>query len=773
MAPTNILDELSPRQREAVQHENGPLLIVAGPGSGKTRVMAHRVAYLITERDVAPWRILAVTFTNKAARELRKRCNSLVPESADSLQVRTFHSFCAQVLRMFPESAGLEPGYSIYDEDDQARTVRRVLDDLEIDQKQFPPRALMAAISDSKNRMIGPDAFASTTESYREEVAARVYERYEAALQSANSVDFDDLLLKVFLMLEGNADLREQHQDRYEYLLVDEFQDTNPLQFHIARLLSGGHRNICVVGDPDQSIYSWRNADPSNLVDFRSTYADATVVTLDQSYRSTQLILEAADSVIANNETRLEKHLWTDNDRGRPVALTEAYDESEEARIVLDEVEKLSNTEGVPRGEMAVMYRINAQSRAMEVACNRRGLPYRLVGGVKFYQRKEIRDTLSFLRLVNNPADDAALERIINVPARGISQRSMLELRRVAQAWEVPLLDVVFSLEDDEGAAADSDVGAYDVELNTRARKAVIRFAGLIKRLIEQSLTLQPPELIDLALERSGYARWVLQDKERGDERMENLKELRGSSEQFAVERSSAAGADPRELLGDFLQNVALVSDVDALEDADGRGDAITLITLHQAKGLEFDAVFMLGLEEGLLPHSRSIEDPAQLEEERRLCYVGMTRARKYLYMLRAFRRNFRGSTVAGIASRFLDELPESLVTRSRVRGMRSSSDVTERLRARDVATIPASKAAAGPRIMFQPGDRVRHDHFGEGVVVSARDQRGDTEVTVAFEGQGVKRLMLNFAPLTKVSARRPDDQLAPPEAVDSLFEQF
>ena len=696
MATTNILDELSPRQREAVQHENGPLLIVAGPGSGKTRVMAHRVAYLITERDVAPWRILAVTFTNKAARELRERCNSLVPESADALQVRTFHSFCAQVLRMFPESAGLEPGYSIYDDDDQARTIRRVLDELEIDQKQFPPRALMAAISDSKNRMIGPDAFASTTESYREEVAARVYERYEAALKAANSVDFDDLLLKVFRMLEGNADLREQYQDRYEYLLVDEFQDTNPLQFHIARLLSGGHRNICVVGDPDQSIYSWRNADPSNLVDFQSTYADATVVTLDQSYRSTQLILEAADAVIANNETRLEKHLWTDNDRGRPVALAEAYDENEEARIVLDEVEKLFDKEDVPRGEMAVMYRINAQSRAMEVACNRRGLPYRLVGGVKFYQRKEIRDTLSFLRVVNNPADDAALERIINVPARGISQRTWLELRRVAQANGVPVLDVVFSLGGDAEAAPDDGNGSYTVELNTRARNAVIRFAGLIKRLIEQSLTLQPPDLIDLALERSGYARWVLEDKERGDERMENLKELRGSSEQFAVERSSAAGADPRELLGDFLQNVALVSDVDALEDADGRGDAITLITLHQAKGLEFDAVFMLGLEEGLLPHSRSIEDPAQLEEERRLCYVGMTRARKYLYMLRAFRRNFRGTSVAGIASRFLDELPESLVTRSRVRGMRSSSDVTERLRARDVATIPAPKAAAG-----------------------------------------------------------------------------
>ena len=773
MASTDVLQGLSPRQREAVQHENGPLLIVAGPGSGKTRVMAHRVAYLIEERDVAPWRILAVTFTNKAARELRDRCDSLVPESADALQVRTFHSFCAQVLRTFPESAGLEPGYSIYDEDDQARTVRRVLEELGEDPKQFPPRALLSAISNAKNRMVGPEAFASSTQSYRQEVAARVYEQYEMALKSANSVDFDDLLLKVFLVLEGNPDLRAQYQDRYEYLLVDEFQDTNPLQFHIARLLSGSHRNICVVGDPDQSIYSWRNADPTNLVDFQSTYPDATVVTLEQNYRSTELIIKAADSVIAHNETRLEKESWTENERGRPVAVAEAYDENEEARLVLDEVAKLSDTEDVPRGEMAVMYRINAQSRAMEVACNRRGMPYRLVGGVKFYQRKEIRDTLSFLRLVHNPADDAALERIINVPARGISERTMVELRRVALANGVPLLDVVFSLDGDAEAAPDNGGGGYDVELNTRARNSVVRFAGLIKRLIEQSMSLQPPELIDLALERSGYLRWVKEDKERGDERMENLKELRGSSEQFAVERSTAAGADARELLGDFLQNVALVSDVDALDDANGRGDAITLITLHQAKGLEFDAVFMLGMEEGLLPHSRSMEDPAQLEEERRLCYVGMTRARKHLYMLRSFRRNLRGSNVAGIASRFLAELPESVVTRSRVRGMRSSPDVTERLRAREVAAMPAPRVEARARIKYQPGDRVSHEHFGEGVVVSAREQRGDTEVTVAFEGKGVKRLMLNFAPLTKVSARESEESGAVAEVGDSVFEGF
>ena len=776
MAPINILDGLSPRQREAVQHENGPLLIVAGPGSGKTRVMAHRVAHLITERDVAPWRILAVTFTNKAARELRERCNSLVPESADALQVRTFHSFCAQVLRMFPESAGLEPGYSIYDADDQARTVRRVLIELKIDPKLFPPREMLGAISTAKNEIVSPAAFASSTETYREEVAARVYEQYEAALKSANSVDFDDLLLKVLLMLEANADLREQYQDRYEFLLVDEFQDTNPLQFRIARMLSGKHRNICVVGDPDQSIYSWRHADPSNLVDFKSTYADATVVTLDQSYRSTQLILEAADSVIANNETRLEKHLWTDNDRGRPVTVAEAFDEKEEARFVLDEAGKLSNFEGVPRSEIAVMYRVNAQSRAVEEACNKRGLPYRLVGGVKFYQRKEIRDTLSFLRLVNNPADDAALERIINVPARGISQRTQSELRRVAQANGVPVLDVVFSLESDsKSAPVNSDI-SYEVELNTRARNAVVRFAGVIKRLIEQSITLQPPDLIDLTLEYSGYARWILEDEERGDERMENLEEFRGYSEQFSVERSSGEDADARELLGDFLQNVALVSEVDALEEADGRSDAITLITLHQAKGLEFDAVFILGLEEGLLPLFRSKDDPAQLaarlEEERRLCYVGMTRARKFLYMVNASSRSLWGHSSGGYQSRFLKELPESLVTRTRIRGMRSTADVTERLRAKEVAAIPAPRVAARPRTEFQPGDRVRHDHFGEGVVVSARDQRGDTEVTVAFEGQGVKRLMLNFAPLTNVSAERAADQAAPPGTVDSLFEQ-
>ena len=775
MASTDILNGLSPRQREAVQHENGPLLIVAGPGSGKTRVMAHRVAYLIKERDVAPWRILAVTFTNKAARELRDRCDSLVPESADALQVRTFHSFCAQVLRTFPESAGLEPGYSIYDEDDQARTVRRVLDELGEDPKQFPPRALLGAISNAKNRIVGPEAFASSTQSYRQEVAARVYEQYEAALQSANSVDFDDLLLKVFLVLEGNLDLRAQYQDRYEYLLVDEFQDTNPLQFHIARLLSGAHRNICVVGDPDQSIYSWRNADPTNLVDFQSTYPNATVITLEQNYRSTELIIKAADSVIAHNETRLEKESWTENERGRPVAVAEAYNEEEEARLVLDEVAKLSDTEDVSRGEMAVMYRINAQSRAMEVACNRRGMPYRLVGGVKFYQRREIRDTLSFLRLVHNPADDAALERIINVPARGISERTMVELRRVAQAHGVPLLDVVFTLDGDAEAAPDNGNGGYEVELNTRARNSVIRFAGLIKRLMEQSMSLQPPELIDLALDRSGYARWVKEDKERGDERMENLKELRGSSEQFAVERSTAAGADARELLGDFLQNVALVSDVDALDDANGRGDAITLITLHQAKGLEFDAVFMLGMEEGLLPHARSMEDPdpAKLEEERRLCYVGMTRARKRLYMFYSFQRSIHGRPQPRIRSRFLDELPESVVTRSRVRGMRSSPDVTERLRAREVAAMPAPRVEARPRTEYQPGDRVRHEHFGEGVVVSAREQRGDTEVTVAFEGQGVKWLMLNFAPLTKVSAREPEERGAAAEVGDSVFEGF
>ena len=744
----SLLTGLSDRQKEAASYVGGPLLIVAGPGSGKTRVMAHRLAYLTGACGVAPYRILAVTFTNKAARELRDRCQRLVPSAADQLRVFTFHSFCALMLRFDGEYVGLKPGFTIYDDDDQSRVIRRILQEMDIDPKQFPVGQLRAIISSSKNKMVLPAEYLQSAETYREEVAGRVYEKYQEALSRANAADFDDLLLKVFQLLESQPEILLKYQRRYEHILVDEFQDTNPLQFNIARMLAAKHRNICVVGDPDQSIYSWRHADPTNLTDFRATFPEAKIVTLDQSYRSTQVILEAADAVIANNEGRMEKSLWTENPRGDRVTVAEVYDEEGEARAVINEVERLVKQHHITRDQIAVMYRINAQSRSLEVACNRAGLPYRLVGGVKFYERREVKDIISFLRLVSNPADDAALERVINTPARGISDRSLAELRRAAAANQAPLLDAVLSVQDENNPLG--------VTLSKRAANSVSAFADLFARLVEQSLVLQPQELIDLAMERSGYVRMLQEDKETGEERMENLRELRGSAEQYS-------SGEPREQLSEFLENVALVSDVDGVrtgnpfqrDQQEERTDAITLITLHQAKGLEYEAVFMVGMEEGLLPHSRSADDPVQMEEERRLCYVGMTRAKRWLYMLHTFQRRFRGSLSPSMPSRFLMELPEPLVNAQTVRSRASQTETrTDPLWARRAAAVPAAvRSASQPKLEFSAGDRVRHSHFGEGVVVSVKAVPGDVEATVAFSGNGVKRLMLGFAKLERSGA--------------------
>ncbi|MQF80994.1 MAG: hypothetical protein FI735_02645 [SAR202 cluster bacterium] len=761
----NLLFGLSDRQRDAVTHTDGPLLIIAGPGSGKTRVMAHRVAYLIGVTGVSPWKILGVTFTNKAARELLERCERLVGLGSNELQVRTFHGFCARVLRSDGENVGLQSDFTIYDSDDQARVIRRILEDIDIDPKQFPPRSVLGVISDAKNNLQSPEQLSKRTETYRDEVMSRIYEAYEAALHRANAVDFDDLLSKTYTLLEGHPEILEKYQQRYEYLLVDEFQDTNPLQFQVARLLALKSRNICVVGDPDQSIYSWRHADPSNLTDFQSTFNETKIVTLDQSYRSTQIILEAADSVIGNNDERMEKNLWTENDRGSRITVAEAYNEEEEARLVLQATVELQEKHGIDRNEIAVMYRVNAQSRAFEVTCNREGIPYRLVGGVKFYDRKEVKDILAFLSLIANPAADAALERVINVPARGISAKSLTELRRVALVNNVPILDVILDISRVKGG--DEEPAAYGCTLATRALNSIATFGDLITRLIEQSMALDTTELIDLVVERTGYGAMLREDKERGEERMENLQELRASAEQFS-------GSDERGQLTDFLENVALVSDVDGLQGGDDSeidADAITLITLHQAKGLEYDAVFLVGLEDGMLPHSRSLEDPAQLEEERRLLYVGMTRARKRLYMFRAFQRRFHGQSGSQTASRFLLEIPESLVT---IRDIRGHSRVADRIPdpmwTKRAASTPAPRLATRSADEFAPGERVKHDVFGEGVVVSSSGSGSDTQVTVAFVGEGVKRLMLSFAPIERIVDASPDSNEDEPIIQDPDF---
>jgi DNA helicase-2/ATP-dependent DNA helicase PcrA len=759
----DIFSELSGRQKEAVQHAEGPLLIVAGPGSGKTRVMAHRIAYLTSVQGIAPWRILAVTFTNKSARELRERAEGLVGGANTGLQVRTFHSFCAFVLRQDGGQIGLDPAFSIYDGDDQQKLVRNILEELELDPKKFAPRAILSGISDAKNKMIDDSRLSKLSKSYFEEVVARVYTRYTEQLATANAVDFDDLLLRAHNLLEDHPVVLEKYQERYRHVLVDEFQDTNAIQFSLARLLAAKHKNICVVGDPDQSIYSWRHADIRNLTDFQTVYPDAVTVTLDQSYRSTQTILEAASGVIANNDERLKKNLWTENDKGSPVTVGEAYDEDEEARVVLQEIKRLVDEDDFNRQEIAVMYRTNAQSRAMEAACNRHGVAYQLVGGTKFYERKEIRDTVAYLRLTVNPSDDAALERIINVPARGISPHSVDAIRSVAHSRSTSMLNVILQVDDEE-------VGLFE-QLNPRAVKSVRAFADLIERLIEQSIILSAVELLDLTLERSGYKRLVQEDKERGEERWDNILELRGSASNFE-------GPEPRERLIEFLENVALVSDIDSLDEDE---DAITLITLHQAKGLEYDAVFMIGMEEGLLPHSRSFESGADIEEERRLCYVGMTRARKRLYMFHAFQRGFRGSRGAMMPSRFLDEIPLACVetvsirrNSNTVRKVTPTRNVTGRSVSRGYDPTAGKRRAAtvlevraAQRGDYRVADRVFHETFGDGIVIEAIETGGDTEVTVAFgNGNGLKKLMAAFSGLKKVEpgdstkAKREDPEL-------------
>tara|TARA_B100000029_G_scaffold165536_1_gene161699 strand:- start:24392 stop:26710 length:2319 start_codon:yes stop_codon:yes gene_type:complete len=748
----NLLSGLSERQRDAVTHIDGPLLIIAGPGSGKTRVMAHRVAYLIGVTGISPWKILAVTFTNKAARELLERCERLLGLGSSELQVRTFHGFCARVLRSDGENVGLKSDFTIYDSDDQARVIRRILEDIDIDPKQFPPRSVLSVISDAKNNLQNPEQLSKRIETYRDEVISRIYERYDGALRRENAVDFDDLLSKTYELLEGYPEILEKYQQRYEHLLVDEFQDTNPLQFQVARLLAIKSRNICVVGDPDQSIYSWRHADPSNLTDFQSSFGETKIVTLDQSYRSTQIILEAADSVIHNNDDRMQKNLWTENARGARITVAEAYNEEEEAHLVLQATVELQEKHGIGRNEIAVMYRVNAQSRAFEVACNRQGIPYRLVGGVKFYDRKEVKDILSFLKLIDNPAADAALERVINVPARGISAKSLAELHRVALVNNVSILDVILDISRVNGGG--EEPATYVVTLATRALNSIARFGDLITRLLQQSMALDTTELIDLTVELTGYGAMLREDNERGEERMENLQELRASSQQFS-------GPEERGQLSDFLENVALVSDVDGLKGGDDSGldaDAITLITLHQAKGLEYDAVFLVGLEDGMLPHSRSLEDPAQLEEERRLLYVGMTRARKRLYMFRAFQRRFHGQSGSQIASRFLLEIPESLITTQNIRGHSRVADrIPDPMWTKRAASTPAPRPSSRSTDEFAAGQRVKHDVFGEGVVVSSSGNGSDTQVTVAFVAEGVKRLMLSFAPIERIVDVSPD----------------
>lgn len=744
---TDVLAGLNPMQREAAEAIDGPLLIVAGPGSGKTRVITHRIAYLVRTVGVSPHRIAAVTFTNKAAREMRQRLIPMLGHSVQDLTVSTFHSLCARVLRIDGRHIGLDSNFAVYDDSDQISLVKRCLKELEIDPKRFPPRGILSAISGAKSQLLGVEGFALRAESYYDEVVRRVYELYEGLLRQASAVDFDDLLLKAHFLLDKFPEVAKKYQDRYVHFMIDEFQDTNVAQYALARQMADGYRNICVVGDPDQSIYTWRNADIRNILSFRDDYPQAKIIPLEENYRSTQTILDAAQSLIASNTQRVEKGLWTRNGQGVPIVISEGYNEQEEAQSVVKEVQALARTGDYELGDIAVMYRVNAQSRVLEESCLRYGVPYQVVGGLKFYQRQEVKDVTAYLRLVSNPDDDVSLTRVINLPTRGIGQRTLDELARRARDAGVSMFAAIGL----EGESARP--------LAPRSARALADFRALIEGLIAERDRVDLLELIDLVLERTGYQRHLVEGDERGEERLENIQELRSSARDFLQFGVSEA-------LTAFLESVSLVADVDEMEE---RADAVTLITLHQAKGLEFPVVFIVGMEEGVLPHLRSMDDPTALEEERRLCYVGFTRAKERLYLLRAFRRGFRGGSEPSTPSRFLVDVPPQLLVSPSGASLSSERPAQapaprRRTAIRQSAAVSTSNGVRGPRPArpgpetsaavpgLSAGDKVRHAKFGEGIVTAAKASGADYEVTVAFkDGAGVKRLLLSFAKLEKV----------------------
>ncbi len=714
----DVLEGLNPAQREAVESVEGPLLILAGPGSGKTRVIAHRAAYLIKVCGVSPRRIMAVTFTNKAAREMRERLYRLLGRSVEELTLGTFHAICARILHREAQKIGIDSQFVIYDEDDQLNLIKRSLQELGIDPRKYTPKAFQSAITAAKSQLVSPQDYAQQTHSYFEEIVRRVYEYYQMLLERSKALDFDDLIMMTVQLFSRHPPVLTRYQSRYLHLLIDEFQDTNIAQYALARQLAGKHSNICVVGDPDQSIYSWRFADLRNILNFEKDYPRAKTVLLEQNYRSTKTILEVAHKVISANKQRKEKKLWTENEPGLPVTIVETYNEEEEAQFVVSEVEHLVSQGETSLADCVVMYRTNAQSRVIEEAFIRYGIPYQLVGAVRFYERREIKDVIAYLKLTYNPYDSVSLTRIINTPGRGVGQKTLDELRQWTQSLGIPPYTGLETIAQQKSSSP----------FPARATQALTNFFNLLQELISESERLNVADLLDLVLQKSGYKGYIL-ELEDGEERWENILELRTVASEYQ-------GLKPRDSLASFLEGVTLVSEADEIDE---RKDVVTLITLHQAKGLEFPVVFIVGMEEGLLPHFKSFENPAQMEEERRLCYVGMTRAQKLLYLVRALRRSLMGGSNANPPSRFLQDIPPQLM---------KSASLFEEPRAGVAMIAPTSGFTP---LALQVGDHVHHAKFGEGVVISCSPARGDYEVVVEFSEVGEKKLLLSLAPLKRI----------------------
>ena len=726
----SLLDGLNREQQQAVQHTEGPLLILAGAGSGKTKVLTVRIAYLLAQ-GVNPYEILAITFTNKAAKEMKSRVEGLVGDVANRIWLSTFHSFCAKFLRFELDNfLGYNSNFTIYDTSDSQVVIKAALKALNLDDKYYPVGAMISAISDAKNKLMFASDYRKQARDFYQQKVADVYEYYERELRKNNALDFDDLLLVAVKLLQSNAAVLEKYSKRFKYVMIDEYQDTNHAQYLLAYLLSSHWKNIAVVGDADQSIYAWRGADIQNILDFEKDYPNCTSIKLEQNYRSTKIILDAANAVIDNNEGRPEKNLWTDKVEGAKIQHFTAQSEHEEAAFIGDTIVKKHDIHGVPYGDMAILYRTNAQSRVLEEALIKRALPYTMVGGTKFYDRKEIKDVLAYLRVLYNPFDDLSLLRIINVPKRSIGATTVSKLQDYARENGTSLFMTLTQLH-----LVDTIKG--------KTKEKLEEFGILIFTLVAEMDDKSVLDILEAILDRTGYLAQLEESTDPQDQaRAENIGELLSVAKDFQ-------DTNPTGTVEDFLEQVALVNDVDSFEQEESK---VTLMTLHAAKGLEFPIVFLGGLEEGLFPHSRTLMNPEEIEEERRLAYVGITRAEKELYISNATTRTVFGRTSSYLPSRFIDEIPAELVDSLRAK-RRIPDDIKPTVpRHMSVASRPVTKPIIRNEVIadWKVGDTAVHSKWGDGKVVNVSGEGAGMKLTIEFPTQGVRVVMAKFAPVKK-----------------------
>ncbi len=743
----SIYDSLNEPQKEAVYYTEGPLLLLAGAGSGKTRVLTHRIAYLIEEKQVNPWNILAITFTNKAASEMRERVDKIVGMGAESIWVSTFHSMCVRILRRYIDRLGYDTNFTIYDTDDQKTLMKDVCRFLQLDTKVYKERTLLGAISSAKNEMISPEEFRIQAEGdFTKKKIAEAYIEYEKEMRANNALDFDDLLVKTVQLFQTQPDVLEYYQNRFRYIMVDEYQDTNTVQFMLVSTLAGKYKNLCVVGDDDQSIYKFRGANIKNILNFEQVFTDTKVIKLEQNYRSTGNILDAANAVIAHNRGRKEKALWTENERGDQVQFRQFDNAYEEAEYVVGDIRRNVNMRGAAYNDHAILYRTNAQSRMFEEKLVVSNIPYKIVGGINFYARREIKDLLAYLKTIENGKDDLAVRRIINVPKRGIGATTIGRIQDYAYEHDISFYE-----------ASKAAAGIPGVE---RSAGKIERFVAIIEEMKAECDFLSISDLMDSIIETTGYVEELqAETDEEAEARLENIEELKNKMKAYEEECEEAG---EKATLSGFLEQVALVADIDSLDES---SDYVVLMTLHSAKGLEFPNVYLTGLEDGLFPSYMSInsDDPMDVEEERRLCYVGITRAKKHLALTCARRRMIHGNTQYNRVSRFVEEIPEELLSEHLVIEKKKEfepvkhSTYQQAKQAFQAKPFAAAKPVQqfgkkqGGALDYEVGDRVRHVKFGEGLVTQITSGGRDYEVTVAFDTAGVKKMFAMFAKLQKI----------------------